>query len=97
MDEVVFRAERHKLTTEHEAALDEGPLEPTMPANERPLHAGVADACEAKTDNEENAPHTPNETKMSDGHRERAWSEAKRLERWKTRTHNGWAFAPSLG
>jgi hypothetical protein len=37
-----------------------------MPAGKRPLHASVADAGKAKSENDENAPHTPNENKISD-------------------------------
>jgi hypothetical protein len=44
-----------------------------MPADKSPLHAGVADAGNAKTDYEENAAHTPNENELSDRWRKRAW------------------------
>ena len=41
--------------------------------------------------------HGSNENKMSDAHRERALTGMKVRKPGKTRTHNGWAFAPSHG
>ena len=42
-------------------------------------------------------PHRPNETKMSDGHRERVWAAVKASETLETRTRSRWPFAPSPG
>ena len=41
--------------------------------------------------------HTPNENKMSDGHRERAWAAVKASKPREMGTRGGWPFAPSLG
>ena len=94
---MVFRAERHELATEHEATLDVGALESTMPADKSSLHGGVAHAGEAKSENDENAAHTPNENKMSDGWRESASLRVEGGILSKVRNQSYQTFAPSPG